>query len=275
MKVILVLSDGLRYDTAVESMGYLGHLVEVRRATRYKMTGELPSLSRPMYETIHTGLPVSRHGITTNAVVRPSSQPNLFQLAAQAGKVTAAAAYSWFSELYNGVPYDRIDDREVDDASRNIQHGRFYTEDDIPDLEVFAAAAMLVRKYAPDYLLVHPMGMDYVGETYGADTAQYRKQAIRQDSILAVLLPEWTARGYSVLVSADHGINRDGAHGGTTPDVRAVPLFIVPADGSGRGAVDETCSHLQIAPTILHLLGLPIPASMEHPPLEGNLVNCR
>jgi hypothetical protein len=27
-KVILILADGLRYDTAMQSMGYLGHLVE-------------------------------------------------------------------------------------------------------------------------------------------------------------------------------------------------------------------------------------------------------
>ncbi|MCK4901193.1 MAG: nucleotide pyrophosphatase, partial [Anaerolineales bacterium] len=58
-KVILVLSDALRYDTAVAGMGYLGHLVEVKLASLYKVIGELPSMSRPMYETVHTGLPVS------------------------------------------------------------------------------------------------------------------------------------------------------------------------------------------------------------------------
>jgi len=51
-KVILVLSDGLRYDTAVASMGYLGHLVEKKLASLYKVIGELPSMSRPMKEVI-------------------------------------------------------------------------------------------------------------------------------------------------------------------------------------------------------------------------------
>ena len=105
-KVILVLSDGLRYDTAVAGMGYLGHLVEAKLASLYKVTGELPSLSRPMYETIHTGLPVSEHGIVSNLVVRGSTKPNIFQSARAAGKTTAAAAYYWFSELYNHSPYD-------------------------------------------------------------------------------------------------------------------------------------------------------------------------
>ena len=55
-KVILVLSDGLRYDIAVAGMGTLGHLVEAKLASLYKVTGESPSMSRPMYETVHIGL---------------------------------------------------------------------------------------------------------------------------------------------------------------------------------------------------------------------------
>ena len=133
-KVILVLSDALRYDTAVAGMGFLGHLVEIQQASLYKVIGELPSMSRPMYETVHTGLPVSEHGIIANYIVRRSNKPNIFQIAVEAEKTTSAAAYYWFSELYNRVPYDRLDDREVDDESLLIQHGRFYTEDDYPDI---------------------------------------------------------------------------------------------------------------------------------------------
>jgi predicted AlkP superfamily pyrophosphatase or phosphodiesterase len=187
-KVILVLSDGLRYDTAVAGMGYLGHLVEAKLASLYKLTGELPSISRPMYETIHTGLPVSVHGIVSNQVVRTSLQPNIFRLARDAGRVTAAAAYCWFSELYNRSPYDRIEDCEVDDPSLPIQHGRFYTRDDFPDIDLFAIAGMLVRRFSPDYLLVHPMGMDYIGGIHGADSSAYRNHAVHQDMALSTYL---------------------------------------------------------------------------------------
>lgn len=180
-KVILVLCDALRYDTAVASMGFLGHLLETNQASLYKVIGELPSMSRPMYETIHTGLSVSQHGILTNHIVRRSEKPNIFQLTVEAGRSTAAAAYYWFSELYNRVPYDRLEDREVDDESLIIQHGRFYTEDDFPDIELFVTAGMLVRRFNPDYMLVHPMGMDYIGEKFGADSSAYRNQAIFQD----------------------------------------------------------------------------------------------
>lgn len=262
-KVILVLSDGLRYDTAVAGMGYLGHLVEAKLASLYKVTGELPTMSRPVYETIHTGLPVNVHGIVSNLVVRPSKQPNLFRSAREAGKTTAAAAYYWFSELYNRSPYDRIEDREVDDESLPIQYGRFYTQNDYPDIELFAAAGMLVRRFNPDYLLVHPMGMDYTGENHGANSAEYRNHATRQDMWLAAYLTEWMERDYSILVTGDHGINADGLHGGTTPDVREVPLYLIRPGNAGQGDTHEMVSQLQIAPTVCKILGVEIPKTMK------------
>lgn len=264
-KVILVLSDGLRYDTAVEQMGFLGHLVESNLVDLYKIVGELPSMSRPMYETTHTGLPVIEHGVVSNFVVRRSNQPNIFQAARETGKTTAAAAYSWFSELYNRAPYDMLDDREVDDESLLIQHGRFYSEDVYPDAELFATAGMLVRKFSPDYLLIHPMGMDVTGHKYGADSGEYRVHAIRQDVMLANLIPEWMQRGYNILVTGDHGMNADKMHGGTTLDVREVPLFMIRPGYPGKGDTGEVVSQLQLAPTICKLLGVSIPETMKHP----------
>jgi len=266
-KAILILSDALRYDVAKDNMGFLGHLVEYKLASLYKITGELPSISRPMYETIHTGLPSSEHGIVANSIVRRSTRPNIFQSVAGAGMVTAAAAYYWISELYNRAPYNRIDDKEVDDDSLSIQHGRFYTEDEYPDVELFATAAHLIRKFAPDYLLLHPMGMDYHGETYGADSSEYRNHAVRQDKWLAPLIQEWMERGYNIMVTGDHGINKDGAHGGTTSEQREVPLFWIQPNVKGRGDTGESISQLQIAPTILKLLNVPIPETMKYPAL--------
>lgn len=97
----------------------------------------------------------------------------------------------------------------MDDDSLLIQHGRFYTQDDYPDIELFATAASLVRKFAPDYLLIHPMGMDYMGEKYGANSSEYRNHAIRQDMWMSTLIAEWMERGYNILVTGDHGMNAD------------------------------------------------------------------
>lgn len=267
-KVICIVSDGLRDDIAAQQMGYLEQMVESEYATRYTVVAGLPTMSRPLYETLHTGVPSSEHGITSNAIVRLSRMPNVFQVLRDAGKTTAAAAYCWYSELYNRAPYDRVNDRETDDPSLPIQHGRFYSEDAYPDTELFAAAAMLVRRHMPDYLLLHPMSMDFVGEAHGGTSGEYRRQAINQDAIIGTVMPEWLALGYTVLVTADHGMSDFGDHGGTLPSMRHVPLYILRPDHKGRGNTRATVSQFQIAPTVLTLIGVPVPGTMTHPPIE-------
>jgi bisphosphoglycerate-independent phosphoglycerate mutase (AlkP superfamily) len=78
---------------------------------------------------------------------------------------------------------------------------------------------------------------------------------------------EWRERGYTIFVTADHGINADGDHGGTTSDQRDVPFFVIQPNGHGSGDTGKTISHLQIAPTILNLLDIPIPETMKQKPL--------
>lgn len=256
-KVILVTCDALRDDIARQQMGYLQGLVETRKATRYTVEAGLPTISRPLYETIHTGTPSSVHGITSNNTVRRSIMPNIFQLARDNGKTTAAAAYNWYSELYIKAPYDPVMDREIDDEDALIQHGRFYHQDDYPDIELFYAAGMLLQRYFPDYMLIHPMNADHIGHQHGGGSGPYNNQVAQQDQILANLIPLAAPLGYHILVTGDHGMNADGNHNGTLPDVRHVPLYHITPDFSGEGDTGQTVSQLQIAPTVCHLLGIP------------------
>jgi bisphosphoglycerate-independent phosphoglycerate mutase (AlkP superfamily) len=85
---------------------------------------------------------------------------------------------------------------------------------------------------------------------------------------LAPLIQEWMERGYAILVTGDHGINKDGAHGGTTSEQRDVPLFCILPNVKGRGDTGQVISQLQIAPTILKLLDIPIPDTMKQKPLS-------
>ena len=85
--------------------------------------------------------------------------------------------------------------------------------------------------------------------------------------MLANLIPEWMELGYNIIVTGDHGMNADRMHGGTTPDVREVPFFIIRPQEAGVGDTGETFSQLQIAPTVCKLLGVPIPKTMKQPPI--------
>ena len=253
--VILVLLDGLNYQVAHHAMGHLHAYVEADRAALYRVECELPSLSRPLYECILTGVPPIDSGIVHNDVSRLSNQRSVFHYARDAGLTTAAAAYHWFSELYNRSPFDAARDRHTEAPELPIQHGHFYWADHYPDAHLFADAESLRLRHAPDFLLVHPMNIDDAGHKHGLDTPQYRNSARVADIILAEYLQRWLDAGYQVLVTADHGMNNDRSHNGLLTEEREVPLFVLgdafSLDGYAQPKQTDLCG------TLCELLGVP------------------
>lgn len=260
-KVILVILDGLNYQVAHDCMGYLSGLIEQNRATLFKLQSELPSMSRPLYECILTGVNPIKSGIVNNQIVRLSNHESIFSLAKQQHKITAAAAYHWVSELYNQAPYNAVRDRFTQDKSKNIQHGCFYHWDHYPDEAVFLDAESLRLTQKPDFLLIHPMNIDDAGHKFGLDSRQYRNTARAADIHLSNYLEAWLADGYQILVTSDHGMNNDLSHGGSLAEEREVPLFVIgdaffhqqKSDGNRRlTGIKQT----EICGSVCHLLGL-------------------
>lgn len=254
-RVVLIVVDALRYDTACTHMGFMQHLVERGVAARYEVRSEVPALSRPLYETILTGTPPIIHGVTSNSTMRLSTQQSLFHLAKSNGKKTAAAAYHWVSELYNRAPFNLLEDRVQLDTNQPIENGFFYFEGHYPDSHLFAEAAWLMDQKQPDFLYIHPMNLDEDGHKFTADSKEYRNRVLSVDAILSVFLPKCLAQGYEVIVTADHGMTSDGNHGGNTTEDRHVPMFILSKQVKA-GIYEEVVSQLQVAPLVCHLLDI-------------------
>ena len=272
-KVILVVLDGLNYQVARDCMGYLNGLLELSntptsesdsqnnltpsqaklRATLYPMQCELPSMSRPLYECILTGVCPVESGIVNNQIVRLSNHDSIFSLAKAQGKTTAAAAYHWVSELYNRAPFDPVRDRFTHDETLNIQHGCFYHWDHYPDEALFLDAEHLRLTYQPDFLLIHPMNIDDMGHKYGLDSRQYRNSARGADILLSNYIKGWVEEGYQVIVTSDHGMNDDLSHGGILAEEREVPFFVI-----GDKFTHQECQVKQtdICGTVCQLLNL-------------------
>ena len=266
--------DGVGFDTAVAQCGFLEGMVELARARRWEMRAALPTRSAPLYETLHTGLAPVDHGIVANEALRQSNRPNVFHAVRQAGGRTAAVAHAWYFTLYNGRDYDLIDDVEVDDGEAlGIQHGRFYSQEGYgkinscapAEIDLCAQLTLLLRRHDPHYALLHTCSADTLGHTFTADSAEYREQTWRIDNALARTLPLWLELGNEVFVTADHGMNGDGHHGGTNPIERRVPFYYF---GAAIGpASAEVLDQRSVAPTILARIGLPIPDTMTSPVL--------
>ncbi|PNG12300.1 alkaline phosphatase family protein [Stutzerimonas stutzeri] len=254
-KAILVILDGLNYQVAEHALGHLQAYCMAGRGALYRLECELPSLSRPLYECILTGVPPIESGIVHNDVVRLSTERSIFHYARDAGLSTAAAAYHWVSELYNRAPFHAARDRHSETPELPIQHGHFYFEDHYPDSHLFADAESLRLRHDPDFLLIHPMNIDDAGHKHGLDSSQYRNAARRADILLAEYLQRWLEAGYQVLVTADHGMNNDRSHNGLLPEEREVPLFVLGSafslDVAARPKQTELCG------TLCELLGVP------------------
>ncbi|TIQ54279.1 MAG: alkaline phosphatase family protein, partial [Mesorhizobium sp.] len=70
--------------------------------------------------------------------------------------------------------------------------------------------------------------------------------------------------GYEVIVTADHGQTDRGHHGGHDDDMQDFALYYF---GQGKGPeADTLLDQLQLAPTVLARLGVPVPATMKAKP---------
>lgn len=170
-KTCLIIVDGLRYDTAVSECGYLAAAVESGQARLWKMQSCLPTISAPLYETIHTGLAPMDHGILGNEGIRPSQHHNVFSVLKAAGRNCGVVAHSYFHTLYGGCAFDPFEHAEIDDKTQPIPYAQYYSMEGycrenscIPsDIDLCAQTWKLAHAYAPDYLLLHMPACDTLG----------------------------------------------------------------------------------------------------------------
>jgi bisphosphoglycerate-independent phosphoglycerate mutase (AlkP superfamily) len=79
--------------------------------------------------------------------------------------------------------------------------------------------------------------------------------------MLAPFIPKWRDVGYELIITADHGQDDRGHHGGRGELQQDAALYYFgPADGPSESTVID---QLQLAPTILSRLGVDIPTSMK------------
>jgi bisphosphoglycerate-independent phosphoglycerate mutase (AlkP superfamily) len=81
------------------------------------------------------------------------------------------------------------------------------------------------------------------------------------DEMLSPFIPKWRAAGYEVIVTADHGQDERGHHGGRHPLQQETALYYF---GPAKGPSEDTViDQLQLAPTILGRLGAEVATTMK------------
>lgn len=225
-KLIFILLDGLSNKQS-GVMGYMQALVNCKIAKKGRVSSEMPSLSRPLYETLLTGKTPVEHGVVNNKICRLSKEESIFSLCKKNNLKTGASAYYWVSELYNIAPFDKVRDTFTENKNLNIQYGHFYTLDHYPDENVFLDGEYIRRKSNPDFLMIHSMNIDDKGHKNGSESSQYRNAVRNVDGILSNFVPRWIEEGYTIIVTSDHGMSYDGNHSGSAEEEAEVPFWLI------------------------------------------------
>lgn len=269
-KLLLIILDGVPWRNWRRLFGNLEGWVDSADARVWRHRSVLPSISASCYASIHTGVSPQVHGCTGNGNVFRLAQPDIFSQVRKAGGITGAVAHSFWSEFFNRHPFDPVRDIEYDEKdSETINHGRFHTMTGYGeanqmtpcDLDLFATLTSLCQRHGLNYGMLHTCTLDSMGHRFFHENDQMDKACFTMDEMLAPFIPRWRKAGYEVIVTADHGQDARGHHGGRSALQQDSALYYFgPADGPPEGTVID---QLQLAPTILSRLGAPIPDTMQ------------
>jgi len=251
-QVVIVLVDGLRYDTFLKS-DVMPNLSKLRSKGAFaKMHSRTPSYSSPGYGVLLTGAwPEISDAPAFNLAyenIRPITQDNLFSSATRLGLKTAISALNWFEKL---IPPDAVD-------------SGFFTagEDSKADREVVDAALPWLGTNTYQLVLIHLDQVDYAGHHEGGPENQnWNKAASRVDRLIGEILKKLDLEKDIILVVSDHGHIDVGGHGGQESVLLEEPFLM-----AGKGVVLGDYGDFQmvdVAPTVAAILGINVPASSQ------------
>lgn len=271
-KLLLVILDGVPLRNWQRLFGNLEGWVESGAARRWPMRSVLPSVSASCYASIHTGVPPQQHGVTGNHSIFRVAQPDIFSQIRKAGGVTGAVAHSFWSEFFNRAPFEAVRDLEYDEPdSQTINHGRFHTMTGYnlinqmtpSDADLLAQMTMLCQRFGLDYGLLHTSTLDSMGHRFGHESREMDDAVFLLDEMLAPFIMRWQQEGYELIVTSDHGQDARGHHGGAGSLQQDFALYYFGTADYCESA--GPLSQLQLAPTILTLLGADVPPTMQAP----------
>lgn len=263
--VVVISIDGLRPDAIARFHTPALHRLAAQGRLFLNARTIVPSLTLPSHTSMLTGLPPDQHGIVWNddQVVGKGLVPvkTVFGFVKESGYTTAAFfGKAKFRHLM--VP-GTLDYAQAPTG----WWGRWFADRTIHD----------VRKYLrngarPNLLFVHIGEPDFGGHTGGWMSRLYGRGVVRADEAINDITAAASVafgRDYVLIVTADHG-----GHGRTHGSADSVDVTIPwLAWGAGviprSGAPDRPIRTTDTTPTILWLLGIPIPATLPGLPVTS------
>ena len=280
LDVLLVTIDTLRadalgaYGNARSETPWIDRLA--REGARFEAAHAQNVVTLPSHANILSGRYPLQHGVRDNSGFRfPAESASLATILKAAGYRTGAfvSAFPLDARFGLGRGFDRYDDRLGNAGT----HAAFHMQERRGVETVAAAKAWLeAQTGAPTFCWVHLYEPHFPYEPPEAFAARFRDDlylgevAAADDALrplLAPLLDSGRKGRTLVVLTADHGESR-GEHGEMTHGIFAyeatlrVPLILYGPRIVPPGVIRDEVRHVDILPTVLDALGLPVPADL-------------
>lgn len=257
-RVVLVVIDGLRYDTALQS-AIMPQLQAIGRAGSSGISmASLVTMTGLGVRTLGTGTSPALADILLEAHLPPVAFDNVFaSLRRRGGHIAWLGNPSWKELFGASIDIDAKIDRSLEMLSRA---NNIWPADKVI---VRRAVAMMARG---DWQLciVHLGGLDNASHRFTPFGEEFRAKARAVDDDIARIVAAAGAQT-TLIITSDHGTSDRGHHGSGEPITRRTPLVLTGAGIAHGHTLDA--HQTDVAPTIAALLGLPIPA-----PSEGQIL---
>ena len=238
-------------------------------------------LTLPSHASLMTAASPPVHGVRNNSLFRLGDKlPTLATLLKSAGYRTGAFVGAFVLDARFGLNrgFDVYDDRYGEKASGDPGEGPERRAEDV----IRPAAAWIVNPQSavrspqsPWFAWIHlydPHAPYSAPEPYASQHEPYDAEVAYTDAMVGRLLDDLRGAGLLdrtlIVVTADHGESL-GEHGETTHGVfvydvtMKVPAVLWAGSRIGGGALDSVARVIDLAPTVLDLVGVAVPSTFE------------
>jgi len=252
---IFLIVDALRFDFAQRLPTSLQHT-----GTLVQFLADPPTVTMQRLKALTTG------GLPTFADISgnmggASVQEDTWVSHVRLGFVGDDTWTDLFDNFVYAYPYPSFNTRDLDTVDNGCM-------DKLPFL--------MSKREELDVVVVHFLGVDHVGHTYGPEHPAMDRKLQQMDEVLSHVLDE-AAEGCQVTyIMGDHGMTPDGNHGGGTVEETHAALFAHFSEGCPESTTKldakmatsqlvpgtfQAVQQIDIVATLAVSLGIPIPYS--------------
>ena len=293
--LVYIVVDALRFDFALYDLPRsLGKRFTQHKGQLFQFVADPPTVTMQRLKALTTGGLPTFAEFTTNmggAHVADDSWVRLLQSTPWQDRglsgpsQTAFVGDDTWADLYpteftTALPYPSFNTRDLDTVDNGCLHHVPELMDHLRGLSSPGSSKNSTsRSLNYEVVVVHFLGVDHVGHTYGPHNKHMDAKLRQMDDAMAEILDRIDASTecHVTLIMGDHGMTPDGNHGGGTEEETHAALFVHASTGCGpeqnrpdwhledvrRSELVQQefgqIHQIDLVPTISILLGLPVP----------------